>query len=510
MAVLQHGSRDEERARCSAALAERARAPEREPFATRPHSRSVVPARGRRRSPHGFLRLLVVFHESEALGAGRSVLNAMPPLEAYGWTVSGWFPGQGPLLDELRARSSSVGPTARSRSATARADGAANRASSRACATRRHTCGPSGRRCSHARPHVVHANTLRTLPEARVARSLGLPVVAARARAAAAQHEADAYAARRGENRRRPCRGLGGCRAKSCVRTQAGTPVLVAHNGVHARRRPRVRPATPATVGTIGTVCRTKGTDRLPRGGGSRARRCPDLRFEHVGQSGLDDDVEFERQLSELASPSGAAGRRRVARRSAGGRGARGLGALRPPVAPGRVPARDARGDGGRGHRVAADVGGVGRADRAPRERHPRRRQRARRPLLAGSSASTRDTALRERLARAASARVATALPSIGRPLCSIAPTWPRSTFATALPLCGSRRSRRCDDTTSRASSSSPGTPAASLAPSLGALRRSAEAAGAASTSSSSTTPRPTRRGLASRQPAPTDRRESR
>ena len=51
-------------------------------------------------SPPGFLRLLVVFHEPEALGAGRSVLRAVDPLERYGWTVSGWFPGDGPLLEE--------------------------------------------------------------------------------------------------------------------------------------------------------------------------------------------------------------------------------------------------------------------------------------------------------------------------------------------------------------------------------------------------------------------------
>ena len=59
-----------------------------------------MPALAAGGSPPGFLRLLVVFHESEALGAGRSVLQAVEPLQEYGWTSSGWFPGDGPLLEE--------------------------------------------------------------------------------------------------------------------------------------------------------------------------------------------------------------------------------------------------------------------------------------------------------------------------------------------------------------------------------------------------------------------------
>ena len=40
----------------------------------------------------GLLRLFVVFHESEALGAGRSVLNCIDGLTDLGWTPSAWFP----------------------------------------------------------------------------------------------------------------------------------------------------------------------------------------------------------------------------------------------------------------------------------------------------------------------------------------------------------------------------------------------------------------------------------
>src|ERR671935_6175 len=45
-------------------------------------------------------RLFVLFHEPEILGAGVSVLRVVDELKQYGWSIHGWFPAAGPLMDE--------------------------------------------------------------------------------------------------------------------------------------------------------------------------------------------------------------------------------------------------------------------------------------------------------------------------------------------------------------------------------------------------------------------------
>lgn len=248
--------------------------------------------------PPGFLRLLVVFHESEALGAGRSVLHALDPLVRYGWAASGWFPGEGPLLEEA-AGSMSVRAY---RWKPIRYSLRGWRADPGVVARLRDT--PAYLRTFrqallHARPHVVHANTLRTLPEARVARKLGLPVVVH-------VHELPPPGAKRTLVLRAAAKSADVLVVVSeavarVVRAHAGgTPVLVAYNGIPASPRGRHNSTSP-TVGTIGTVCRTKGTDIFLEAAALAHQRCPDLRFEHIGQSSLDDDVEFERRVSTLA-----------------------------------------------------------------------------------------------------------------------------------------------------------------------------------------------------------------
>src|SRR5690349_3733785 len=64
----------------------------------------VPTSEGRVEPPPGLLRVLVLFHEAERLGAGLSVLRVLPELEAYGWTASGWFPGDGELVSRARER----------------------------------------------------------------------------------------------------------------------------------------------------------------------------------------------------------------------------------------------------------------------------------------------------------------------------------------------------------------------------------------------------------------------
>jgi glycosyltransferase involved in cell wall biosynthesis len=145
----------------------------------------------------------------------------------------------------------------------------------------------------------VHANTLRTLPEARVARSLGLPIVIH-------VHELPPRGPKRALTLRVAAQTADVLVAVSeavaaVVRPHAGrTPVIVAHNGiVAADAAAAVR--EPATIGTVGTICRTKGTDVFLEAAALARARLPELRFEHIGQSGLDEDRELERRVTELA-----------------------------------------------------------------------------------------------------------------------------------------------------------------------------------------------------------------
>jgi len=257
-----------------------------------------VPALEQVGAPPGFLRLLVVFHESEALGAGRSLLHALDPLSEYGWAVSGWFPGEGPLLAESTPSISAYAY----REKPIRYSLRGWRADPGVLARLRDTPGYLRlfrRALLRARPHVVHANTLRTLPEARVARRLGLPVVIH-------VHELPAASAKRTLVLRAAARTADVLVVVSeavadIVRPHAGsTPILVAYNGIPASSTGPHSTTSP-TVGTVGTVARTKGTDVFLEAAALAHQRCPELRFEHIGQSGLDDDVAFERRVSVLA-----------------------------------------------------------------------------------------------------------------------------------------------------------------------------------------------------------------
>lgn len=259
-----------------------------------------MPAQAPGIAPQGFLRLLVVFHESEALGAGRSVLHALDPLAGYGWTASGWFPGKGPLLEEAAASMSAQAyrakPIRYSRRGWHADPGVVARLRDTPAYLRAFR-----RALLRARPHVVHTNTLRTLPEAMVARRLGLPVVVH-------VHELPPPGSKRTLSLRMAAKTADVLVVVSeavadVVRTHAGgTPVLVAYNGVPASPAGSRRNPTSPIVGTIGTVCRPKGTDVFLEAAALAHQRCPELSFEHIGQSGLDDDVEFERRVATLAA----------------------------------------------------------------------------------------------------------------------------------------------------------------------------------------------------------------
>ena len=250
-------------------------------------------------APAGFLRLLVVFHESEALGAGRSVVNAVEALAEYGWSTSGWFPGAGALPDEAAGRLASAAQLEK----PIRYSGRGWRSGPGSLARLRATPAylrAFRRTLLRARPHVVHANTLRALPEARVARSLGLPTVLH-------VHELPAPGAKRTAALRVAAATADVLLVVSeavarVVRPHAGsTPVLVARNGISPRGV--LREAQPI-IGTVGTVCRTKGTDVFVEAAGLVRAQRPELRFEHIGQSGLDDDSAFDQRMARLLAES--------------------------------------------------------------------------------------------------------------------------------------------------------------------------------------------------------------
>jgi glycosyltransferase involved in cell wall biosynthesis len=252
----------------------------------------------------GLLRLFVVFHESEALGAGRSVLQCLDGLAELGWTTSGWFPERGPLTDAthgMRAPTiSDSRPIAYSARGWRADPGLGPRLARTPGYLRRFR-----RELLAARPNVVHANTLRVLPEASVARSLGIPVVLHVHELPAAGPKSSLvlrWAARTAD----VLVAVSNAVAERLAPYAGDTPVLVVRNGVpssEVERRPE-----PGVVGTVGTICPTKGTDVFLEAAAIARSRSRDLRFEHVGQGGLDNDVAFARRVEELSAAPGLDG----------------------------------------------------------------------------------------------------------------------------------------------------------------------------------------------------------
>jgi glycosyltransferase involved in cell wall biosynthesis len=244
-------------------------------------------------------RLCVLFHESEILGAGLSVVRALGELRSHGWRISGWFPGPGPLVEEAESGLASRGlhekPIAFSLGSWRREPGIAQR-------LRRTPSYLRGfaRWLAAEAPDVVHANSLLMLPEATIAFARGVPVVTQ-------VHELPRPGSKRSLSIRWAAAVtdvLVGVSAavSSMLREHAGrTPVLTVYNGVPTANR--AQPADDGfVVGTIGHVARTKGTDifleaaRLARAGR------PGLRFEHVGPTRLWGDDDYDDHVEALAA----------------------------------------------------------------------------------------------------------------------------------------------------------------------------------------------------------------
>jgi len=258
--------------------------------------------------PPGLLRVLVAFHEPQALGAGVSVLRAIDELERYGWTVSGWVPGEGPLLElasqRLAAVESSERPLAVSVRGWRESPGSLTRLARTPGYAREFRAA-----LRRVRPHVVHANTLLALPEAALARSCGLPVVLQ-------VHEL----LRPGPKRTTAVRV--GARVAdvlvavsdsvaSMLQPHAGrTPVFGVPNGVpHMAAALPARTGRPFTVAAIGTVSRLKGTDVFLRAAHQALVQRPDMRFVHAGARELHRDASLDGEIGRLLDgvhPSGA------------------------------------------------------------------------------------------------------------------------------------------------------------------------------------------------------------
>lgn len=236
-------------------------------------------------------RLGILFHESEILGAGVSILQILPLLGPRGWTMTGWFPGPGPLVDEtadaLADSSAGVKPIAFSARGWRREPGPWVRL--------RRTPGylrAVANWLDRTRPDVVHANSLLMLPEATIARRRGVPVVlevhelpeAGRKRAVTIRWAASVADVLVGV----------ATPVTEMLRAHAGlTPVLTVHNGVGPSEAHRAT-SEHVVVGSVGYVSKTKGTDLFLRAAELAHAERPALRFEHLGQQRLWGDDAFD------------------------------------------------------------------------------------------------------------------------------------------------------------------------------------------------------------------------
>ena len=231
-----------------------------------------------------------MLHESERLGAGVAVSRILPDLERYGWSFSASLPGPGPLFEDL-VKCADVTvidrPIAYSVEGFRKAPGMRTRL----------VATPSYARSvaellRRKRPHVVHANSLLSLPEAVLAHRMGFPTVLHvhesgagtkfRAAALLGRFAADVIL-------------VVSEKAADDLRPMVpSSRIVVAPNGVPLQSPMHREDNGDVVVGTVGAVSRRKGTDLFVAAASEATERVPDLLFEHIGPSGLSGDSTFD------------------------------------------------------------------------------------------------------------------------------------------------------------------------------------------------------------------------
>ncbi len=249
-------------------------------------------------TPPGILRVFTLFHESQHLGASTSVLRVTDELATYGWTQSGWIPGAGPLREIAGDSLALVLWAERPLAFSARGWRESPGVVMRLLRTPRYLRDVQAA-LERVRPHVVHANTLLSLPEAAVARACGLPVVL-QAHELPPPGLKSTLAVRYAAGISDVLVGVSDAVSEMLRRHAGRTPVLTVRNGVP---EPSVRSSSegrPFTVGSVATVSRTKGTDVFLRAAQLALEQRPDLRFEHVGAHDLHRDDGLDAELDRL------------------------------------------------------------------------------------------------------------------------------------------------------------------------------------------------------------------
>lgn len=253
------------------------------------------------------LRLFALLHEAEPLGAGTSFLRVADELRPYGWSPSGWLPGTGALRALADERLDLVLQAERPLAFSVRGWRESPGVLARGLRTPRYLREVRAA-LARVRPHVVHANTLLSLPEAAVARSCGLPVVL-QAHELPPPGPKTALTVRYAAGIADVLVGVSDAVASMLRRHAGRTPVLTVRNGV-PRAEARARGDDgPLTIGCIATVSRTKGIDVLLRAARLVLEQRPELHFEHVGAADLHRDAGLDEEIARLLAdirPEGA------------------------------------------------------------------------------------------------------------------------------------------------------------------------------------------------------------
>lgn len=249
-------------------------------------------------------RVTILYHQAERLGAGVAINRLLPMLRDRGWVMSGVFPGGGELLREGELHLEHVDVVPKPLAFSLRGWRADPGLAARVAGLRRYRTGLQ-RALRQSWPQLVHANTLLALPEATVARRLGLPIVL---------HIHELYPA---SAKRNAALFWAGAVADVIVAVSSPVaemvrpyvrrvPVVVIRNGVPRPEAPRVN-TDDYVVGTIGSIGRRKGTDVFVDAARIVKRLRPQIRFEHLGPAGVSGDGAFDRRVQADAAALGGA-----------------------------------------------------------------------------------------------------------------------------------------------------------------------------------------------------------